>query len=94
MLVFFDTILYVAQQVIKARRHWPGLTIGTKRVALARLHVVELRDRTDYGSRSARPGLFESRQLFFGNGPTFYLHSQIARQLHQAVVGNAWQDGC
>ena len=62
-------------------------------VALACLGVVDALDGADDGGGTASASLLAFSQFFDGDGTTLDLDAHILGQLHQALVGDAGQDG-
>ena len=65
-----------------------------KVIALASIEVVDIADRTDNGSSSAGTSLLECIELVLRNLTALHLHTEVFSQLHQALVGDRWEDRC
>ena len=63
-----------------------------KVIALASIEVVDIADRTDYRSSSAGTSLLECIELVLRNLSSLHLHTEVFSQLHQALVGDRWED--
>ena len=63
-----------------------------KVIALACIEVVDIADRTDYRSSSAGTSLLECIELVLRNLSALHLHTEVFSQLHQALVGDRWED--
>mgnify|MGYP007056381748 CR=1 FL=1 len=92
MLVLDGTILDSAERIIEVLRDRTWLL--TEVVALACIQVINVADRTDYGSSTASTSLLESIQLILRNLTALHLQTEILSQLHQTLVGDRREDRC
>ena len=55
--------------------------------------IIYALNRANHRSRTTCTGFLERSKFFFSHRTTFHLHAHIFGQLHQALIGNGWQNG-
>lgn len=91
--VGFGAVLDATEQVVEFGGDGAWFAVFGNDVALFQVEVVNLADRRNDGSGATGSGFLEGVEFFFWNLATFHLHAKIFCQLHQALVGDAGQDG-
>ena len=94
VLVLLCAILDATEMVIELCGDWTWLAVLAEGVTFACVEVVDVRNRTDHGSCAASTSLLEGVEFVLRYLTALHLHAIVLSQLHQALVGDAGENGC
>ena len=88
MLVFFCSVLYATQVVVKTCGDGSRLAVFAEYEVVTCIEVVNIRDGADYSSSTTCSGFLKCCKFFLRYRTTLYGHAEVLGKLHEALVGD------